>query len=80
MSDKEWYLESDRKPSLYGWAFSQMALGAAYAGAFLVVVMGVILIFFAIGELLPEASKEAPPPMPQIEGSLILDADPVRAG
>ena len=65
MSDKEWYLERDTKPSLYGWIFSHMAVGAAYAGLGLVAIMGFILILYAAGQLLPEASKEAPPPMPR---------------
>jgi hypothetical protein len=79
MSEREWYLQNESKPSLYGWVFQQMALGAAYAGAFLVAIMGIILILFAIGELLPADSKEAPAPMPQIEGSLTLPADEVRS-
>ena len=70
MSDKEWYLESGRKPSLYSWIFSQMAVGAAYAGIGLVAIMGFILILYSLGQLLPDASKEAPPPMPQIESQL----------
>jgi hypothetical protein len=78
MSDKEWYLEHDRKPSLYAWVFQQMAMGAVYAGLFLVAIMGVILILYALGQLLPEDSKFAPPPMPQIEGSLAAPDDTIR--
>ena len=71
MTDKDWYLElEDQKPSLYAWVFRQMAMGAVYAGLFLVAIMGIILIFYAIGQLLPEDSKFAPAPMPQIEGQL----------
>jgi hypothetical protein len=72
MSDKEWYIEDGHKPSLYGYVFTQMVLGAAYAAIFAVSVMGIILTIYAIGQLLPEDSKNAPPPMPQIESSLVV--------
>ena len=78
MAEKEWYLEGDSKPSLYSWVFSQMAMGAVYAAIVLVSIMAFIMIIFAIGELLPDASKEAPPPMPQIESQLQTEPGTLR--
>jgi len=78
MTDKNWHLElDDSKPSLYGWVFRQMAMGAVYAGLFLVAIMGFIFILYGLGQALPPDSKTTPPPMPQIEGHLTLP-DTVR--
>ena len=74
MSNKDWYLEdAGSKPSLYGWIFQQMAVGASYAAILLFGLIALILIIFAIGQLLPEDSKTAPAPMPQIESSLTVE-------
>ncbi len=55
MSDnKHWYLENEPKPSLYGWVFRQMALGATYAALAFFGVIAIILIIRAIGFILPE--------------------------
>ncbi|MBV0914149.1 RC-LH1 core complex protein PufX [Anianabacter salinae] len=75
MSEQEWYLEGRQKPSLRAWAFSQMALGAAYAGCVLVAIMAFMMILYAVGTILPEASKEAPAPMPPIEAPFGRQAD-----
>jgi len=76
MSDKDWYLDhGDRKPSLYGWNFNQMALGAVYGAIVFFGVILLILAIYALGQLLPEDSKFAPAPMPQIEGRLMPDDD-----
>ncbi|MDJ0825326.1 MAG: RC-LH1 core complex protein PufX [Rhodobacter sp.] len=74
MSNKEWFLEHEgAKPSLYGWVFRHMAMGAVYAALVLFGLIAVMLVIYAIGELLPEDSKTAPEPMPQIESQLRLD-------
>ena len=75
MSDKDWYLEHDRKPSLYGWIFNQMAMGAVYGALVFFGAILFILALYALGQLLPEDSKFAPEPMPQIEGQILLDDD-----
>ncbi len=75
MSDKDWFLEHDKKPSLYGWIFNQMAMGAVYGAVVFFGVILFILALYALGNLLPEDSKFAPAPMPQIEGQLLLDDD-----
>ncbi len=75
MSDKDWYLEHDKKPSLYSWIFNQMAMGAVYGAVVFFGVILLILALYALGNLLPEDSKFAPAPMPQIEGQLLLDDD-----
>ncbi|NNF23620.1 MAG: RC-LH1 core complex protein PufX [Rhodobacteraceae bacterium] len=54
MSDNdEWYLKS-HKPSLRGWIFTQMTLGAVYAAVVFFGVIAVILIIYAVSFLLPE--------------------------
>ncbi len=61
MSERS-YWELSEKASLTAWITGQMLKGAGYAAA---VVIGIGLVMWAIwgiGLLLPEASKEAPPP------------------
>lgn len=50
---KKWYLDG-QQPSLRMWIFTQMALGAIYAGAVFFGVIAVILIIRAISFMLPE--------------------------
>ncbi len=52
--DDKWYLANEKPPSLYGWVFRHMAMGAVYAALALAAVIAVILILKAIGALLPE--------------------------
>ncbi|MDJ0628132.1 MAG: RC-LH1 core complex protein PufX [Rhodobacter sp.] len=67
MSNREWYLEHDGpKPSLYGWIFRHMAMGAVYAALVVFGLIAILLIIYSVGELLPADSKEAPEPMPQV--------------
>ena len=55
MAEQEkWYLKDEKTPSLYFWIFQNMALGAVYAAAVLFGLIAVILILFAISQLLPE--------------------------
>ena len=63
MSENEWYLEG-KKPSLGGWIFQQMAMGAVYAAMVFFGVIAIVLIFVAIGSALPERAREAPDPTP----------------
>jgi hypothetical protein len=62
MSDKP-YWEEPPGAALRSWVLSQMLRGAGYGALF---VFGIGLLLYAIwgfGLLLPEASKQAPPPM-----------------
>ena len=55
MSDKDdWFIENTPKPTLYGWIFTQMAMGAVYAALVLFGLIAVLLIFRALSFLLPE--------------------------
>ena len=55
MSDNnDWYIENTPKPSLRGWIFGQMAMGAVYAALVLFGIIAVILIIYSISFLLPE--------------------------
>ncbi len=57
MSDtdnKYWYLESEKKPNLYFWIFSQMAMGAVYAAIVLFGAILFILVLVGISSILPE--------------------------
>ncbi|MBJ3761442.1 RC-LH1 core complex protein PufX [Maribius pontilimi] len=56
MSDdkKTWFLEDSIQPSLRMWVFTQMCLGAVYAGVVFFGVIGFVLILRAISYLLPE--------------------------
>ncbi|MEM6637805.1 MAG: RC-LH1 core complex protein PufX [Pseudomonadota bacterium] len=66
MSENEWYLEryKDRKPSLGFWIFQQMSIGAVWAALALFGLIAVMLIFVAIGGLLPDDAREAGDPSP----------------
>ena len=52
--DEKWYLQDEKAPSLYGWIFRHMAMGAVYAALVLFGIIAVILIIRAIGFILPE--------------------------
>ena len=64
--DVKWYLQEERAPSLYGWVFQQMALGATYAAIVFFGVIAFILILRAISFLLPEDPYAALMPLTAI--------------
>jgi hypothetical protein len=68
MSDN--YFEESRTTSLVYWATGHMLKGAAVAGFFVVLVYAVIWAVWGLGQLLPEDSKTAPPPMGALELTL----------
>ena len=72
MSDKPYY---DETPGamLRSWVLGQMMRGAGYAAAFLIVVGLCLWAVYGVSLLLPEESKQAPPPM----GSLTVVSTPV---
>jgi hypothetical protein len=62
MTDKPYY-EERHAVMLRSWVLAQMMRGAFYALAFLFVIGVVLWAIYGLGLLLPEASKQAPPPM-----------------
>ena len=52
--DTKWYLTNEKPPSLYGWIFTQMTMGAAYAAIVCMVVLFFVLAIRALSALLPE--------------------------
>jgi hypothetical protein len=65
------YYETDRRGAIYNFVLSEMVRGALYG---LVVLGGIVLVLYAIwglGLLLPEDSKNAPPPMPFSEVQIL---------
>jgi hypothetical protein len=56
MTDKNdyWYLEREKKPSLYAWIFNEMARGAIYAFFAVMAVLGFIFVLIALSNLLPD--------------------------
>ena len=66
MSDD--YLQASREHQLRSWVTGQMLTGAGY-GAVLLIGIGLFIGgIYGVSLLLPEESKQAPPPM----GSLIV--------
>lgn len=66
MSEK-YYSEPSEEAALRSWALKQMLKGAAWA-ALLVFGLGMLLwAIWGLGQLLPDASKEAPSPYGALE-------------
>ncbi len=72
MNERYWYLKSEPTPSLHTWILGKMTTGAMYGALVFLSVMAFILIFKAIGGLLPPKSKEAVDP----SASLIVAPEP----
>ena len=70
MSDKPYFHESNHTIHLRVWALGQMVWGAFLAGVALVAVLAVLAAIYLVGLLLPEESKQAPPPM----GAVIVES------
>jgi hypothetical protein len=71
MSDKPYFHEENHVIHLRVWALGQMVWGAFLAGAVLTVLIAILYGIWALGLLLPDASKEAPPPMGAIHAPLL---------
>lgn len=52
-NNDKWYLEG-QEPSLRMWIFTQMGLGAIYAGVIFFGAIAIVLILVAISKWLPE--------------------------
>lgn len=66
MSNERYIEEQSPLVRLRIWAFGQMAWGAFMAAAGLVIVGTVLLVIWAVGQFLPEESKQAPSPYSSI--------------
>ncbi len=65
MSDeKAFFFQPDRKSVLRNWIMSEMLRGGGYAALVVFGTMIAIWLIYLFGLLLPEDSKNAPPPMP----------------
>ncbi len=58
------YIEESRTQRLRNWVLAEMMRGAGYALAFLLFIGVTYGIIWGVGQLLPDESKNAPPPMP----------------
>ncbi|MEL6169394.1 MAG: hypothetical protein AAFR35_11940 [Pseudomonadota bacterium] len=54
MSQDKWYLEGEKEPSLYGWIFRHMAVGALWGSAVFFGAIAIILLLVALASILPE--------------------------
>jgi len=66
------YVKLSQGAQLRNWILSEMLRGAGYAALVVVGIGLVIWAIYLVGLLLPEDSKNAPPPMPfsQIEAPM----------
>ena len=71
MSDKPYFHEDDSVIRLRVWALGQMVWGAFLGGVVLTVIIAILYGIWAFGLLLPEESKQAPPPMGALHQNLL---------
>jgi hypothetical protein len=65
MSDeKAYFFETSRRSVMRNWILSEMLRGGGYAAVVVFGTMIAIWLIYLFGLLLPEDSKNAPPPMP----------------
>jgi len=72
MQEKPYYHQAERD-TLRNWVLSQMLRGAGWAAALVIGIWVVFIAIWAVGEFLPEESKQMPSPY----GALSV-AQPVR--
>ncbi|TGD42893.1 1-deoxy-D-xylulose-5-phosphate synthase [Pseudotabrizicola sediminis] len=65
MSDHPFYRDENPKSRLRIWIFGQMMYGAMLAAAVFVACLLFFAVFYGIGLLLPEESRQTPDPMPR---------------
>lgn len=73
MSDK-FYSEPNEASAMRSWVMWQMLRGAGWAAVFVLVLAVTYGVIWGIGQLLPDASKEAPSPYGALELSSPLSA------
>ncbi|MCC5963507.1 MAG: RC-LH1 core complex protein PufX [Rhodobacteraceae bacterium] len=69
------YIQESPSARLRNWVLAEMLRGAGYAAAFLLIIGVTYGIIWGVGQLLPDESKNAPPPMPfsAYEAPLVTD-------
>ena len=67
MSDERLFEDESPVVRLRVWALGQMVWGAFLAGAGVAVVGGILFAVWAVGQMLPEESKQAPAPYGALE-------------
>ena len=67
MSDKDYFEEPSRIAHLRVWGLGQMLRGAGLAAAGLIAVGATLFVIWAVGQMLPEESKQAPSPYSALE-------------
>ena len=63
MADHDYIVETPTA-RLRNWVLSEMLRGAGYAALFLLAIGIFYAVVWGVGQLLPDESKNAPPPMP----------------
>jgi len=58
------YYETDRRGAIRNWMLNEMLRGAGWALGLLIGIGLLLAAVYLVSMLLPEASKNAPPPMP----------------
>jgi len=58
------YYEQGRRATIRNYVLFEMIRGAGWGGLLLLVIGGTLFAIYLFGLLLPEDSKNAPPPMP----------------
>jgi hypothetical protein len=64
------FFEETRQTRLAFWGLGQMLKGAAYAAAFLAVIVLFVWAIYLIGLLLPEQSRQTPSPYGALDAPL----------
>jgi photosynthetic reaction center PufX protein len=67
MSDEHLFEDESPVVRMRVWALGQMVWGAFLAGAGVAIVGGILFAVWAVGQMLPEESKQAPAPYSALE-------------
>ncbi|MGL4237294.1 RC-LH1 core complex protein PufX [Tabrizicola sp.] len=67
------YFDEGKQTHLAFWGLGQMLKGAAYAAVFVVAIMLSLWALYLIGLLLPEESRQTPPPMGALEMPFVVE-------
>lgn len=60
----DYFQQTDRRSAIRDYILLQMMKGGLYAAVVFFAILSLIGLVHLAGRLLPDASKEAPPPMP----------------
>jgi hypothetical protein len=68
------YYETDRRGAIRNFVLNEMLRGMGWAAATIAVIVVPLYVLYLLGLFLPEASKNAPPPMPYSQVQTIAPA------